>query len=69
VTILVGHEVLVCDVCYAPNGLTLATASGDKSIRVWDSKNGRQLHVLHGHTEWVNQLRFSSQGDFIASCR
>lgn len=40
-------------VCWSPDSRRIATASGDKSIRVFDSKSGAQMMTLDGHTDWV----------------
>jgi ribosome assembly protein 4 len=39
------------------------TASRDKTIKVWDSSNGRMIRSLDGHGHWVNHLALNS--DFI----
>jgi WD40 repeat protein len=36
-------------------------------VRVWDAKTGQPLHTLEGHTEAVNSVAFSAEGDRLAS--
>jgi len=31
----------------------IVTASGDKTLRLWDMETGRCLRVMEGHTEYV----------------
>ena len=45
-----------------------ATASGDKSVSVWDARSGQCIQTFFGHKNAVNGLCFSSRGDTIASC-
>ncbi|XP_015755429.1 PREDICTED: nuclear distribution protein PAC1-like [Acropora digitifera] len=44
-----------------------ASASWDCSVRVWDSPSGQLLHVLEGHTGWVQACSFSADGKLLAS--
>jgi WD40 repeat protein len=54
-------------VVFAPDGSMLATASWDKTVRLWDVKTGEQIRKLEGHDEWVNYVAFSPDGQLVAS--
>ena len=54
-------------VSFPPDGQTLATASGDKTIRLWDVAAGREKHTLKGHTGWVWSVSYSPDGQTLAS--
>jgi WD40 repeat protein len=55
-------------VAFAPDGRTLATASFDRSIRLWDVSTGKPLgKPLTGHAEPVTCLAFSPDGKVLAS--
>jgi WD40 repeat protein len=56
----------VGDVTFAPDGQTLAAASRDGDIRLWDVASG-EGRSLAGHEVGVAQVEFSPDGRTIAS--
>lgn len=68
---LTGHEELVYCVAYSPDGKLLATASFDKTLRLWDTATGKLLKTLGGpagHQNLVLHVAFSPDGTLLASC-
>ncbi|CAD8097742.1 unnamed protein product [Paramecium primaurelia] len=62
-----GHSNSVHSVCFSPDGNTLASASEDYSIRLWDIKTGKQKVKMDGHSNLVRSVCFSPDGTTLAS--
>jgi len=64
---LSGHgDVVVC-VVYSPVDGLVASASKDKTVRLWDTETGTCQHIFIGHSNKVEFVAFSPQGDVLAS--
>ncbi len=62
-----GHTAEVNDLALSPTGHRIATASVDRTIRLWDGESSAQIAVLDGHTAPVLTLAFSPDGTILAS--
>ena len=67
VKVLQGHEERVSSVEFSPNGKLIASASFDKSIRIWNPMTGLEVNRLRGHSAYVRDISFSSDGKWVAS--
>ncbi|MEQ9672044.1 WD40 domain-containing protein [Coleofasciculus sp. G2-EDA-02] len=63
---LTEHSNWVSSVSFSPDGELIASASKDKTIKLW-SQQGKLLQDLLGHKEGVYAVRFSPQGQILAS--
>ncbi|KAI8927399.1 hypothetical protein BC831DRAFT_510942 [Entophlyctis helioformis] len=64
---LSGHTEAILSVCFSPDGKSLATGSGDTTVRVWDLNTETPRHTLTGHTNWVQIVAWSPDCEWIAS--
>merc|ERR1719400_1558022 len=64
---MTGHQQLVNDVKFSPDARLVASASFDKSIRVWCGKTGRFLMTLRGHVQAVYQVAWAADSRLLVS--
>jgi WD40 repeat protein len=64
---LTGHAGWVRGVAFSPDGALLATASTDKTARLWDPGTGECVRTLTGHATGLRGVAFSPDGALLAT--
>jgi hypothetical protein len=64
-----GHtnEITIGGAVFSPDGKYLATASMDKTARLWDLVTGETIRVFSGHTYELLGITFSPDGKTLAT--
>ena len=62
-----GYENPVTSVRFSPDSRILASASYDKTMKLWDVNTGKEIKTLTSHTGIVNSVSFSPNGKILAS--
>ena len=62
------HGDVVLSVAFSPvDDTTLASGSGDGTVKLWNAATHTNIATLEGHTDWIASVAFSPDGTMIAS--
>ncbi|KAI3830932.1 hypothetical protein MKX03_010230 [Papaver bracteatum] len=64
---LTGHQQLVNHVYFSPDGQWIASASFDKSVKLWNGTTGKFVAVFRGHVGPVYQISWSADSRLLLS--
>ena len=62
-----GHQQAVLSAAFSSDHAWLATGGADGTTRTWDTKTGKEHHVLRGHSSGVTAVTMEPDGDWIAT--
>lgn len=63
-----GHVDSVNAIAWVPYSSSLCSASGDKTVSLWDARTGLCVQTMYGHTNAVNSVCVTRSGQSIVSC-
>lgn len=66
-SLLTGHHQIINHVCFSPDGLVIASASFDNSVKIWSGVTGDFLATFRGHTASVYVCSWSPDSRFLIS--
>jgi WD40 repeat protein len=58
---------VVTGVAITPDGHTIAAATDDHRVSIWDGTSGELKSELEGHSDWVHSVVLSHDGSTVAS--
>lgn len=64
---MVGHQQQVNFVAFSPDSRYIASASFDKSVRIWSGTTGKFISALRGHVQSVYQVAWSADSRLLVS--
>uniref|UniRef100_A0A8C9LGC8 Notchless protein homolog 1 n=1 Tax=Pavo cristatus TaxID=9049 RepID=A0A8C9LGC8_PAVCR len=64
---MTGHQALINQVLFSPDTRIIASASFDKSIKLWEGRTGKYLTSLRGHVSAVYQIAWSADSRLLVS--
>ncbi|KAK4118487.1 WD40 repeat-like protein [Parathielavia appendiculata] len=64
---LEGHSDYVWSVAWSHDATRLASASRDKTVKVWDPATGQCVSTFEGHSSWVISVAWSHDATRLAS--
>ncbi|KAK8822429.1 hypothetical protein WA577_005592, partial [Blastocystis sp. JDR] len=67
-TMIRAHDSYILSCCVSPNNQILATASADRSIKLWNTSTFENIAKLIGHEKYVWDCCFSCDTKNLVSC-
>eukprot|EP01018_Ginkgo_biloba_P020734 Gb_18371 [translate_table: standard] len=64
---MTGHQQLVNHVYFSPDGQWVASASFDKSVKLWNGSTGKFITTFRGHVGPVYQISWSADSRLLLS--
>ena len=62
-----GHNRGINDITWSPTAQYVATASDDKTLRLWSAETGDAYVEFRGHSNFVFSVKFNPQSNLLVS--
>jgi hypothetical protein len=62
-----GHTDVVGSVAFSPDGRFLASASFDKTVRVWNLSTRQTVMTFTGHSDFAHAVAFGPKGEWLVT--
>ncbi|MFM6783245.1 MAG: WD40 repeat domain-containing protein, partial [Dolichospermum sp.] len=62
-----GHSDHISSLAFSPNGQILASASKDKTLKIWTIDSGEEISSIKYHDAVINSIAFSPDGKVLAA--
>lgn len=60
------HRGKVTSAVFSPDGTLVASASRDRTVRIWRTRDGSMMYSLHGHTNDVSDVVFQGNSRLLS---
>jgi WD40 repeat protein len=64
---LIGHSGEVNSLAFSRDGITLASGSDDKTIKIWNLNNKKEIRTFKGHSNFVYSVAISPDNQIFVS--
>lgn len=61
-----GHSKEIKSISFSPDGTMIASASGDRTVKIWKVPSGEVMHTLRGHASEVLEVAFADQNNVLS---
>lgn len=64
---LTGHQGVIFQIQFSPDGTMIASCSGDKSVKLWNAMDGKFITTFRGHVAAVYHVSWSLDSRLLVS--
>ena len=64
---IAAHKDTISQIKYSPDGKLIASASWDKTIKLWDANTDKLIDTLTGHKDGINSIAFTPDSQTLIS--